>query len=256
MLGHWGVQVLQEASLQSTLANPFTVDPDRNLKKAVHSWVRTLKDAWHLRRQMSQLSVQTKLDSFFKPALSLTHGAGPFLRSCQLCSYSRTSQHLMEPEGSLPCSQEPSTSPYPEPDQSNQYSKIHIIHTSNIPSTKSHIHFLSLTSLIQGIRPGPRLLVYFRNKFIFLRWGIVIPTPNPQAGGPPLFGSPRLLIQYILSHPPYLEGVFSIRNLRTPHAVVTRDPPNMETCIITFKIKYNFWVFHQWIIVLFFILFK
>jgi hypothetical protein len=39
---------------------------------------------------------------------SLTHGAEPFLGSCQLCSYSRTSQHFMEPGGSLPCSQEPS----------------------------------------------------------------------------------------------------------------------------------------------------
>jgi hypothetical protein len=27
----------------------------------------------------------------------------------------------MEPEGSLPCSQDPSTGPYPEPDQSNSY---------------------------------------------------------------------------------------------------------------------------------------
>jgi hypothetical protein len=51
--------------------------------------------------------------------------------------------------------------------------------------------------------------------------------PNPQAGGPPLVGCPRLLIQYIRSYPPYLEGDPSIRNLRTRHAVVTRDPPNM-----------------------------
>jgi hypothetical protein len=55
---------------------------------------------------------------------SLTHGAEPFLRSCQLCSYSRTSQPFMEPEGSLPRSQEPSTSPYPESDRSNPYHPI------------------------------------------------------------------------------------------------------------------------------------
>jgi hypothetical protein len=55
---------------------------------------------------------------------SLTHGAEPFLGSCQLCSYSRTSQHFMELEGSLPRSQEPSTGPYPEPDQSNPYHPI------------------------------------------------------------------------------------------------------------------------------------
>jgi hypothetical protein len=46
--------------------------------------------------------------------------------------------------------------------------------------------------------------------------------PNPQAGGPPLVGCLRLFIQYIRSHPPYLEGVSSIRNLRTRHAVVTK----------------------------------
>jgi hypothetical protein len=56
--------------------------------------------------------------------LLLTHGAEPFLRSSQLCSYSRISQHFAELEGSLPCPQEPSTGPYSEPDQSNSYHPI------------------------------------------------------------------------------------------------------------------------------------
>jgi hypothetical protein len=43
----------------------------------------------------------------------------------------QTSQHFMEPEGSLPCAQEPSTCLYPESDQS--------IYT--IPSYLSKIHF-------------------------------------------------------------------------------------------------------------------
>jgi hypothetical protein len=43
---------------------------------------------------------------------------------------------------------------------------------------------------------------------------VVSPTPNPQAGGPPLVSCPQLLIQYIRSYPLYLEGVSSIRNLR------------------------------------------
>jgi hypothetical protein len=45
----------------------------------------------------------------------------PFLRSCQLWSYSRTSQQFKEPEGSLPCSQEPSTSPCHQPDRSSPH---------------------------------------------------------------------------------------------------------------------------------------
>jgi hypothetical protein len=44
------------------------------------------------------------------------YGAEPFLRGRQLCSYPKTSQYFMEPEGSLLYSQEPSTGPYPEPD--------------------------------------------------------------------------------------------------------------------------------------------
>ena len=37
----------------------------------------------------------------------------------------------------------------------------------------------------------------------FSRGGVVSTSPKPQAGGPPLVGCPRLLIQYISSYPPY-----------------------------------------------------
>ena len=36
-----------------------------------------------------------------------------------------------------------------------------------------------------------------------LQGGFVSTSPNPQAGGPPLVGCPRLLIQYIRSYHPY-----------------------------------------------------
>jgi hypothetical protein len=51
--------------------------------------------------------------------------------------------------------------------------------------------------------------------------------PNPKAGGPTLVSCLQLLIQYINSYPPYLEAV-SFHSMRTCHAMVTRDPLNME----------------------------
>jgi hypothetical protein len=64
--------------------------------------------------------------------------------------------------------------------------------------------------------------------------------PNSQAGGPPLVSCPRLLSQYIRSFPPYREGVSSIRNLRTRHAMVTRDPPNVGWSIPCFCYMFLF----------------
>jgi hypothetical protein len=45
---------------------------------------------------------------------------------------------------------------------------------------------------------------------------------QPRTRGLSLVGRLGLLIQYIRSCPPYLKTVFSIRNVRARHAVVTR----------------------------------
>jgi hypothetical protein len=85
----------------------------------------------------------------------------------------------MEPEGSLPYSEVPATCPYPE-----------LTRTVLYPEEASH----------QG--KTIRLWVV-QNRFFFSREGVVSTSPNPQAGGPPLVGCPRLLIQFIHSYPPY-----------------------------------------------------
>jgi hypothetical protein len=51
-------------------------------------------------------------------------GAEYHSRGHNLCSHSVVSQHFMEPEGSLPSSQELSNCTYPEPDQSNPHHSI------------------------------------------------------------------------------------------------------------------------------------
>jgi hypothetical protein len=66
----------------------------------------------------------------------------PFLRSHQLHTYSRISQHFMEYEGSLPCSEEPFTGPYPEPDQSSLRSIL--ILSSNLLGVSDGLFWISL----------------------------------------------------------------------------------------------------------------
>jgi hypothetical protein len=52
--------------------------------------------------------------------------------------------------------------------------------------SSSHIHFLSLRSFIQGIRPGPRLFEHFRNKLIFCGEELLAQRPTPKLEDLPL----------------------------------------------------------------------
>jgi hypothetical protein len=83
--------------------------------------------------------------------------------------------------------------------------------------------------LCYRISQNPRLCETVRNKF-FLLWGVVTPLLNPK-----LEGHPPLAVSDC--YPPYLQAVSSIRNLRTRHAVVTRDPLKTARGIKPAKIK-------------------
>jgi hypothetical protein len=53
------------------------------------------------------------------PILSQIHPFHKFILNTSSLSYSSISQHFIEPKSSLPCSQEPTTAPYPKPNQSS-----------------------------------------------------------------------------------------------------------------------------------------
>jgi hypothetical protein len=91
----------------------------------------------------------------------------------------------------LPRLQEPATCPCHEPDQS---SPCH-------PSPNLMFLFNCL-----GCTKGPVQTRGQYTRFVtrpILWWGVVNTSHNLHAGGPPLIGCTRLLIQYIRSYPPY-----------------------------------------------------
>jgi hypothetical protein len=148
-----------------------------------------------LRAEDSENAVSNTAMNCFLP---LTHGGEPSVRSCQLCSYSRTSQQFMELEGSLPCSQEPSTGPYPEPDQSNPYHPILsllIFFTHLRIGLPSGLFLLAFLSVSYMHSSSPPFVLHVVSISSSLTWIIIIV----------LWEEYKLWISSIKSHPIYLK---------------------------------------------------
>jgi hypothetical protein len=79
--------------------------------------------------------------------LQLTHlRSWALLEKPPIVQLLKNFQHFMEPDGSLPSSQEPSTGPYPEPDQFNPYHPIlSMIHFNSVHPPTSWSSYWSLS---------------------------------------------------------------------------------------------------------------
>jgi hypothetical protein len=84
-------------------------------------------------------------------------------------------------------------------------------------------HFNSVRSIFTASPPPTNFSRYKESE---AHHTLSNPAP-PKTGGSQPVGSPQLLIQYILSYPPYLEAAFSILNL-TSHSVAAQDPVHMK----------------------------
>jgi hypothetical protein len=96
--------------------------------------------------------------------VSLTHSwSWAVLEKPPIVQLSRTSQHFMEPEGSLLCSQEPSTGPCPEPDKSNPS---HYISLRSILILSAHLHLGLPSGLIPFSFPTNILYAFLLFSFV------------------------------------------------------------------------------------------
>jgi hypothetical protein len=80
--------------------------------------------------------------------------------------------------------------------------------------------------------PGDSSRMWYYVTYCFSPGGVVSTSPNPQDGGPPLVGCPRLLIQCIRSCPPYRRSFLHPQPEDAP-CRGDRDPQNTESLYYT-----------------------
>jgi hypothetical protein len=90
--------------IETAIINPFTYEAWLNSISNFRSFFGENTESPLQTRQITVATTTAYFGNLTEAIHSFTHGAEPFLKSRQLCSYSRTYQHFMEPEGSLPCS--------------------------------------------------------------------------------------------------------------------------------------------------------
>ena len=94
-----------------------------------------------------------------------------------------------------------------------------LTHTRHMPSPSYSSRFHHPQNIGWGVQiPEQAFPMWMFLNIRFSQGGVVSTSPNPQAGGPPLVGCPRL---NLFAATLLIGGRSSIRNLRTRHAVVT-----------------------------------
>ena len=113
---------------------------------------------------------------------------------------------------------------------------LHDIPPTNTPPPGGPSGGVVYLRIVLSPKQASRMCVFLN--ICVLHGGVVSTSPNPQAGGPPLVGCPRLLIQFIRSYPPYRRPFLYPRPEDAP-CRGDRDPLTQQTFYTRFKIHYS-----------------
>jgi hypothetical protein len=128
------------------------------------------------------------------------------LRNRQLSRYYKISPNFVTPQSSLPCSQEPSTGSYPEPDQPSSYHPGSSYWALPVWLSRQYLIYSSSPNSCYILCPSHPLLLYYYN-YTWLRVQVM-----------------KLLIMYVS---PTSRHFISLRSKYSPQHPVLKHPQSM-----------------------------